>query len=60
MAKRLSPTIITCQKCGHNMARSRCKAEGLDPESNPTWRVRCAKCKTVYTVTARFPKPNVP
>jgi hypothetical protein len=47
---------VTCPSCGHNMGRSRCKATGLDAEGNPTWRVRCNKCKTVYEAVARFPK----
>lgn len=54
--KRKVKEVITCAVCGHNMGRSRCKASGLDNEGNPTWTVRCNKCKTVYTATARFPK----
>lgn len=52
--------FVVCQQCGHNMGRSKAKATGLDAEGNPTWTVRCNKCKTVHDVTVRFPKGTSP
>lgn len=44
----MKPDFCICQKCKHDMKRSRVK-DG---------KVRCNKCKTVYTVTINWdPKP---
>lgn len=47
-AKKKSTTI--CQKCSHDMGRSKCKFIG-----NGKWEVKCNKCKTVYDISMNFP-----
>lgn len=48
------PDPCICQVCGHNMGRSRCRIiDGI-------YGVRCNKCKTVYTVTLKFPSSHSP